>query len=268
MFNSDMLLQIVVFIQLKKLVHGILYLVGVYGQYCTHITGNILFHSVPYLSRGNNASLEYWQYDRLGTTASAGCIRLTTADAQWIYYNCRNGTKVEFYNSSNPGPLGKPSAKKISSEASPYKNWDPTDPNPNNPWRNKSATAQNSTKQKVNQETKKETAQEQKQATNVTKQENTSTQNTNNSSVTITSVKNTTSNNTTVNNSSTNSNVTNKTTPNNTTVNNSNNKANTTKNETNTTNLNNTTNTSNTSDTSKNTNNTKTPGNTVTTSSK
>lgn len=144
---------------------------GVYGQYCTQITGNILFHSVPYLTRGDNASLEYWAYDKLGTTASAGCIRLTTTDAQWIYNNCKNGTQVEFYSSSNPGPLGKPTARKISSEASPYKNWDPTDPNPNNPWKNKTSVAQES------------------------KQENQTNQNTN-SNVTITSVKNTTTNNT------------------------------------------------------------------------
>ena len=37
---------------------------GVYGQYCVHITGNILFHSVPYLSKSQD-SLEYWEYDKL-----------------------------------------------------------------------------------------------------------------------------------------------------------------------------------------------------------
>ena len=43
---------------------------------------------------------------------------------------------VEFYSSSDPGPLGKPSAKKISNAEGELKNWDPTDPNPNNPWKN------------------------------------------------------------------------------------------------------------------------------------
>ena len=38
---------------------------GVYGQYCTRIVGNILFHSVPYLENGNAGSLEYWEYDKL-----------------------------------------------------------------------------------------------------------------------------------------------------------------------------------------------------------
>lgn len=45
------------------------------------------------------------------------------------------GTKVEFYTSSNPGPLGKPTAQKIT-EDEEVRNWDPTDPDPNNPWRN------------------------------------------------------------------------------------------------------------------------------------
>ena len=108
---------------------------NVYGQYCVKITGNILFHSVPYLKKGDPASLEYWEYDKLGTAASAGCVRLKVEDLIWLYNNCANGTKVEFYSSSNPGPLGKPSAKKISSYPDYLRNWDPTDPNPNNPWK-------------------------------------------------------------------------------------------------------------------------------------
>ena len=106
---------------------------GVYGQYCTRITGHILFHSVPYLVQGDKSSLEYWEYDKLGTSASAGCIRLTVEDAKWIYDNCDSGTKVEFYSSDNPGPLGKPEAKKISSNEE-CRNWDPTDPHSENPW--------------------------------------------------------------------------------------------------------------------------------------
>lgn len=108
---------------------------GVYTQWETHITGNILFHSVPYLRRYDYNSLEYWAYDQLGTTCSAGCVRLTCADAKWIYDNCAVGTTVEFYASSNPGPLGKPSAMKISGDLE-RRGWDPTDPHEGNPWRN------------------------------------------------------------------------------------------------------------------------------------
>ena len=65
----------------------------VWGHYSTQINGNILFHSVPYLRKGELDSLEYWEYDKLGTAASAGCVRLTVQDAKWIYDNCKNGTR-------------------------------------------------------------------------------------------------------------------------------------------------------------------------------
>ena len=106
----------------------------VFGQYATQITGNILFHSVPYTEKYNNASLEYWEYDKLGTPASLGCIRLTVKNAKWIYDNCVSGTKVYFYSDSNPGPLGKPSERKISGD-SEVNSWDPTDPDSDNPWK-------------------------------------------------------------------------------------------------------------------------------------
>lgn len=107
---------------------------GVWAQYYTRIERSILFHSVPYTSK-DKGSLEYWEYDKLGTKASAGCIRLTVQDAKWIYENCKPGTKVEFYADSNPGPLGKPSAQKISEDEA-VRGWDPTDPDANNPWIN------------------------------------------------------------------------------------------------------------------------------------
>ena len=108
-------------------------LVGdVYGQYATRITGSILFHSVPY-EKQDKSTLEWWEYDLLGQKASKGCVRLTVEDAKWIYDNCAKGTQVEFYSSSNPGPLGKPTAQKISSYDG-VRVWDPTDPDTNNPW--------------------------------------------------------------------------------------------------------------------------------------
>ena len=111
------------------------YLQGnVYGQYATHIVGNILFHSVPY-EKADPSSLEYWEYDKLGTSASLGCIRLCVADAKWIYDNIARGTIVEFYSDPNPGPLGKPSVKKIS-ENGECRTWDPTDMTEGNPWNN------------------------------------------------------------------------------------------------------------------------------------
>lgn len=110
------------------------FLVGdVYGQYATRITGHILFHSVPYL-RQSQDSLQYEEYNKLGTTASHGCIRLTVADSLWIYQNCPSGTKVTLTGSPSMGdPLGKPAAQTISPD-SPNRGWDPTDPAEGNPW--------------------------------------------------------------------------------------------------------------------------------------
>lgn len=103
-----------------------------YGQYVTQITGNYLFHSVPYNSMHEN-DLSYKLYNQLGTICSHGCIRLTCADAKWIYDNCPIGTTVRIYDSSTL-PVPKPTAPWLDI-TSPYRGWDPTDPNPNNPWR-------------------------------------------------------------------------------------------------------------------------------------
>ena len=95
-----------------------------YGQYCTRIVGGVLFHSVA----GRNMTsynLNARDYNKLGQPASHGCVRLCVRDAKWIYDNCSLRTKVTIYDSSDPGPLGKPATIKIPS----YQTWDPTDPN-------------------------------------------------------------------------------------------------------------------------------------------
>ncbi len=104
-----------------------------YGRYAVRFNGQIMFHSVPYLTRNKN-SLEWDQYNMLGERASLGCIRLCVGDAKWIYDNCKKGTKVIVYSDkSSPGPLGKPKVDKIP-EKSPNRDWDPTDLTPENPW--------------------------------------------------------------------------------------------------------------------------------------
>lgn len=104
-----------------------------YGQYCTRIVGGILFHSVWYYRYGDRVSQSVVQFNKLGSTASHGCVRMSTEDVKWIYYNCSLGTKVTIYSSTNPGPLGKPAAYKMPSGAG-SRNWDPTDASKNNPY--------------------------------------------------------------------------------------------------------------------------------------
>lgn len=105
---------------------------GVYGQYAVNITGSILFHSVPYFTQ-DKADLEVEEYNRLGSSVSAGCVRLSVIDARWIYDNCSKDTYVEIFESDYVGPLGKPVAAVISSGGREG-NWDPTDPDRSNPY--------------------------------------------------------------------------------------------------------------------------------------
>lgn len=104
----------------------------VWGQYSTRIVKGILFHSVWYYKM-DETTLSSTQYNKLGTSASHGCIRLTVEDVKWIYDNCPLGTTVEIYNAKEPGPLGKPETIKLPAGTG----WDPTDPSSKNPFKDK-----------------------------------------------------------------------------------------------------------------------------------
>ena len=173
---------------------------NVYGQYSTRIVKNILFHSVPYFKQRAD-TLEYEEYDKLGTKASAGCIRLTVEDSKWIYDNIPSGTYVEFYSDpDNPGPLGKPKAQKISDNEE-CRDWDPTDPDKNNPWNGGSGIpsvtyTENKSNTKKNNSNKTNTS---NNKTNNTSS-NSSTNTKNNSTNTNTNNKNNNTNKTTTTN--------------------------------------------------------------------
>ena len=105
---------------------------GVWGQYSTRIVSDILFHSVPYYSQ-NPGDLEWEEYNKLGSPASLGCVRMTVRDVKWLFDNCPSGMTVKIYDGNLPSGVSKPSAPKIDA-SSPNKGWDPTDPDTNNPW--------------------------------------------------------------------------------------------------------------------------------------
>ena len=108
---------------------------NVYGLFAYGIEGSTLFHSVPYYSP-IRWKLEYEEFNKLGESASMGCVRLCVRDVMWIFSHCPNGTMVTFYDDADdPGPLGKPAMMKIDPE-SPFSGWDPTDPDDKNPWKN------------------------------------------------------------------------------------------------------------------------------------
>lgn len=105
-----------------------------YGQYATRIWDAYLFHTVPYYSQHKD-DIEYDQFNQLGTPASLGCIRLLVCDVKWIYDNCPIGTRVVIYdNAEDPGPMGKPGTIYTDPADESRRGWDPTDPDPVNPW--------------------------------------------------------------------------------------------------------------------------------------
>ena len=67
---------------------------GGHAQFWTKINSSIAFHSVIYSDPQDTMSLKVSSYNNLGKRASHGCIRLTVADAKWIYDNCGEGVVV------------------------------------------------------------------------------------------------------------------------------------------------------------------------------
>lgn len=97
----------------------------VYARWASHVVGNVYFHAIAVGSQSHYA-LNPVTYNKLGSAASAGCIRMTVADAKWLYDYVPVGSsvKIEKGNSKKPGPLGKEATIKVSSSI----NYDPTDP--------------------------------------------------------------------------------------------------------------------------------------------
>lgn len=99
-----------------------------WGRYAIRINGGIMFHSVCYFTPSNN-DLEYEEFNKLGTPASLGCVRLCLADEIWLHTNCPPGfTTIIYDDYATPGPLGKPTAPVIDVNNEATRGWDPTDP--------------------------------------------------------------------------------------------------------------------------------------------
>ena len=76
---------------------------GSYARYWTRINSSIAFHSVIY-NAVSLGSMNTKSYRKLGQRASHGCIRLTVADAKWIFDNVGAGTVVSIVEHMEPDP--------------------------------------------------------------------------------------------------------------------------------------------------------------------
>lgn len=111
------------------------------GQYCSRFDKHCLFHSVPIKDTATRQSegmkmMRRSYYNRLGSYASHGCIRMLCIDAHWIYENCPKGTEVNISRTVGPVPPTPPALIEHGPyETKPGYGWDPTDPDPSNPYR-------------------------------------------------------------------------------------------------------------------------------------
>ncbi len=115
---------------------------NVYSQYASRIVSSYLFHSVPIggKSRQNpeNGKRQMFVslYEKLGTFASGGCVRLLCKDAYWMYMNCPVGTTIFISDDNGPTPPEPPALiyEEPYMDARQEYGWDPTDPDPANPY--------------------------------------------------------------------------------------------------------------------------------------
>lgn len=108
---------------------------NVWGKYATQITGDILFHSVPYQQKDSSTLIGSY-YNQLGTAASMGCVRLRVCDSKWIYDCCESGTTVTFVKEDVDPPIPCEKPILLPDELT----WDPTDVDEGNPWYEKEPT--------------------------------------------------------------------------------------------------------------------------------
>lgn len=105
----------------------------VYGKYVTGFSGHYLFHSVPYTNT-ESYTLKADEFNKLGTNASQGCVRMMVSDVKWIYDNIDIYTEIIVIDDGpKADPLGTPPTVKVDTSIG----WDPTDPHKNNPYNEK-----------------------------------------------------------------------------------------------------------------------------------
>ena len=107
---------------------------GSYAQYAIRFYDKLMLHSVPYF-KSSPDTLETKEYNKLGHSASLGCIRMRVSDIKWIYDHCKPGTEIAIYElKGEKPPISYEEPQKLDKNDT-KSSWDPTDPNKKNPWK-------------------------------------------------------------------------------------------------------------------------------------
>lgn len=94
---------------------------GTYAEFLIRFHGGKCMHTVPWKKRTTTGKVYKNHFNKLGTKASSGCVRMPWKLAHYIYERCPVGTPVRVFNGkAGAYPMGKP--KKYTATA----NQDPT----------------------------------------------------------------------------------------------------------------------------------------------
>lgn len=91
-----------------------------FAEYLDRFKNGKCMHCVPYKERNTEGKVNKTEFNKLGTVASAGCVRQPIVLAKFIYEECPVGTPVNVINDKNGGyPMGKPIKYKATSNIDP-----------------------------------------------------------------------------------------------------------------------------------------------------
>lgn len=80
-----------------------------YAEFLNRFTGAKCMHTVPYKTRQTTGHVFKSEFNKLGTPASSGCVRMPWKMAKYIYEKCPVGTPVKvFKGKKGVYPMGKP----------------------------------------------------------------------------------------------------------------------------------------------------------------
>jgi len=91
-----------------------------FAEFACRFKGAKMMHTVPYKKRQTTGHVNKAEFNKLGTVASAGCVRMPWKLAHFIYENCPVGTPVRvFKGTKGQYPMGKPTKYKATTDIDP-----------------------------------------------------------------------------------------------------------------------------------------------------
>lgn len=91
-----------------------------YAEYLCRFHGGKCMHTVPYKKRQTTGHVNKTEFNKLGSPASAGCVRMPWKLAHYIYERCPVGTPViVFKGTKGKYPMGKPTKYTATSDIDP-----------------------------------------------------------------------------------------------------------------------------------------------------